>query len=98
MNTLEQLLQMTKDPVAKDAIIKAHSLGHTQGFADHNDMVWHNTDELPINDDTLLLDTPDDYVTGWYSVEGDEEFRAYEGGNIVEVKRWAYIDDLIPKE
>ena len=66
--------------------------------------VWHDTTEKPDGGKVVLIDTCDGYIARTLASRSDEKWRCLAGiekwrsfVDIYIVKRWAYIDDLLPK-
>ena len=65
---------------------------------------WHDTTEKPDGGKVVLIDTCDGYIARTLASRSDEKWRCLAGiekwrsfVDIYIVKRWAYIDDLLPK-
>ena len=68
------------------------------------DKVWHDATEKPYGGKVVLIDTCDGYIARTLASRSDEKWRCLAGiekwrsfVDIYIVKRWAYIDDLLPK-
>ena len=66
--------------------------------------VWHDATEKPYGGKVVLIDTCDGYIARTLASRSDEKWRCLAGiekwrsfVDIYIVKRWAYIDDLLPK-
>ena len=66
--------------------------------------VWHDTTEKPDGGKVVLIDTCDGYIARTLASRSDEKWRCLAGiekwrsfVDIYIVKRWAYLDDLLPK-
>ena len=66
--------------------------------------VWHDATEKPDGGKVVLIDTCDGYIARTLASRSDEKWRCLAGiekwrsfVDIYIVKRWAYIDDLLPK-
>ena len=66
--------------------------------------VWHDTIEKPDGGKVVLIDTCDGYIARTLASRSDEKWRCLAGiekwrsfVDIYIVKRWAYLDDLLPK-
>ena len=65
---------------------------------------WHDATEKPDGGKVVLIDTCDGYIARTLASRSDEKWRCLAGiekwrsfVDIYIVKRWAYIDDLLPK-
>ena len=66
--------------------------------------VWHDETEKPDGGKLVLLDTCDGYIVRTLASANDEKWRCLAGNEIWasfvyihDTKRWAYLDDLLPK-
>ena len=66
--------------------------------------VFHNATEKPDGGKLVLLDTCDGYIVRTLASANDEKWRCLAGNEIWassvyihDTKRWAYLDDLLPK-
>ena len=66
--------------------------------------VWHNATEKPDGGKLVFIDTCDGYIVRTLASRTDEKWRCLAGiekwrsfVDIYIVKRWAYLDDLLPK-
>ena len=66
--------------------------------------VWHDTTEKPDGGKVVLIDTCDGYIARTLASRSDEKWRCLAGiekwrsfVDIYIVKRWACLDDLLPK-
>ena len=66
--------------------------------------VWHDATEKPDGGKVVLIDTCDGYIARTLASRSDEKWRCLAGiekwrsfVDIYIVKRWSYLDDLLPK-
>ena len=66
--------------------------------------VWHDTTEKPDGGKVVLIDTCDGYIARTLASRSDEKWRCLAGiekwrsfVDIYIVKRWAYVEDLLPR-
>lgn len=97
MNRDEQILSEAKKYYS-DSINCHNAFLHGVEWSDKYSVnVWHDTNEKPRLNQWFLAQIGDDaFDTFVMAMEKDKDWKHWSNG--INIKRWAYIKDLLPKE